>query len=45
MYARVGRKVNHPWCQDVAAPATLLGVNLLGFAGQLVEIDATVIKR
>jgi enamine deaminase RidA (YjgF/YER057c/UK114 family) len=33
------------WFDDVVPPATLLGVNLLGYAGQLVEIDATIVKR
>jgi len=30
---------------DGVPPATLLGVGLLGYEGQLVEIDATVIKE
>lgn len=30
---------------DVVPPATLLGVHLLGHGGQLVEIDATIVRR
>jgi len=33
------------WFSDDVPPATLLGVNLLGYAQQLVEIDAVVIRR
>lgn len=33
------------WFDDNVPPATLLGVNLLGFGDQLVEIDATVVRR
>ena len=32
------------WFAGPTPPATLLGVALLGHAGQLVEVDATVIK-
>lgn len=32
------------WFGGQVPPATLLGVTALGYAGQLVEIDATVIK-
>ncbi len=32
------------WFDDDVPPATLLGVNLLGYADQLVEIDATIMK-
>lgn len=32
------------WFDSAVPPATLLGVNLLGHGGQLVEVDATVIK-
>ncbi len=32
------------WFGGNVPPATLLGVNLLGYADQLVEIDATVVK-
>jgi enamine deaminase RidA (YjgF/YER057c/UK114 family) len=32
------------WFSDDVPPATLLGVARLGYGGQLVEIDATVIK-
>lgn len=32
------------WFGDQVPPATLLGVARLGYVGQLVEIDATVIK-
>jgi len=31
------------WFGDEVPPATLLGVNSLGYAGQLVEIDATIV--
>lgn len=30
---------------DGVPPATLLGAHLLGYAGQLVEIDATIVAR
>lgn len=30
---------------DQVPPATLLGVNLLGYTNQLVEIDATILKE
>lgn len=33
------------WFADCVPPATLLGVHLLGHPGQLVEIDATVIRN
>ena len=33
------------WFPDEVPPATLLGVNLLGYVGQLVEVDATVVRR
>ncbi|MGI9612764.1 MAG: RidA family protein [Acidimicrobiales bacterium] len=33
------------WSDGDVPPATLLGVNLLGYVDQLVEIDATVIAR
>ena len=33
------------WFAGDVPPATLLGVNLLGYSDQLVEIDATVVKR
>ena len=33
------------WFDNEVPPATLLGVNLLGYSGQLVEIDATVIRN
>lgn len=33
------------WFGGDVPPATLLGVNLLGHTGQLVEIDATIIRR
>ena len=32
------------WFDGEVPPATLLGVNLLGHDGQLVEIDATIIR-
>jgi enamine deaminase RidA (YjgF/YER057c/UK114 family) len=32
------------WFDNNVPPATLLGVNLLGYSEQLVEIDATVIR-
>lgn len=32
------------WFTDEVPPATLLGVARLGYVGQLVEIDATIIK-
>ncbi|MEO1055402.1 MAG: RidA family protein [Actinomycetota bacterium] len=32
------------WFGGEVPPATLLGVNLLGYADQLVEIDATIIR-
>ena len=32
------------WFDDDVPPATLLGVNLLGYVDQLVEIDATIVK-
>jgi hypothetical protein len=32
------------WFDGGVPPATLLGVNLLGHAGQLVEIDATIVR-
>ena len=33
------------WFEDSVPPATLLGVNLLGHENQLVEIDATIVRR
>ena len=30
------------WFDGMVPPATLMGVNLLGYADQLVEIDATI---
>ena len=33
------------WFDNDVPPATLLGVNLLGYSDQLVEIDATVMKH
>jgi enamine deaminase RidA (YjgF/YER057c/UK114 family) len=33
------------WFDSDVPPATLLGVNLLGYRDQLVEIDATVMKQ
>ncbi len=33
------------WFGDSVPPATLLGVNLLGYVDQLVEVDATVLKQ
>jgi enamine deaminase RidA (YjgF/YER057c/UK114 family) len=33
------------WFGGDVPPATLLGVNLLGYAEQLVEVDATVVRR
>lgn len=33
------------WFGSDIPPATLLGVNLLGYGNQLVEIDATIMKR
>jgi enamine deaminase RidA (YjgF/YER057c/UK114 family) len=33
------------WFPDGVPPATLLGVNLLGHANQLVEVDATIVRR
>lgn len=33
------------WFSDQVPPATLLGVARLGYEGQLVEIDATVVKE
>lgn len=33
------------WFTDDVPPATLLGVNLLGYADQLVEVDATVVRQ
>ncbi len=32
------------WFDDAVPPATLLGANRLGYAGQLVEVDAVVIE-
>jgi len=32
------------WFDQGVPPATLLGVNLLGYATQLVEIDATILR-
>lgn len=32
------------WFDGSVPPATLLGVNLLGYADQLVEIDATIVR-
>lgn len=32
------------WFDTRVPPATLLGAHLLGYAGQLVEIDATVVR-
>ena len=33
------------WFHDDVPPATLLGVNLLGYESQLVEVDATIVRR
>lgn len=33
------------WFDDEVPPATLLGVSALGHSGQLVEIDATIIRE
>jgi enamine deaminase RidA (YjgF/YER057c/UK114 family) len=33
------------WFDDAVPPATLLGVNRLGYADQLVEVDATIVRR
>lgn len=33
------------WYDHDVPPATLLGVNLLGHANQLVEVDATIVRR
>lgn len=33
------------WFDADVPPATLLGVNLLGRRGQLVEVDATIVRR
>lgn len=33
------------WFGNDVPPATLLGVNLLGYVDQLVEIDATVVRQ
>jgi enamine deaminase RidA (YjgF/YER057c/UK114 family) len=33
------------WFDNNVPPATLLGVTCLGYAGQLVEIDATIVRR
>ena len=33
------------WFADTVPPATLLGVNLLGHRNQLVEVDATIVRR
>lgn len=33
------------WFGDAVPPATLLGVNLLGHLDQLVEVDATIVRR
>lgn len=33
------------WFDADVPPATLLGVDLLGYTDQLVEVDATVVKR
>lgn len=33
------------WFEADVPPATLLGVNLLGYADQLVEIDATIVRH
>lgn len=33
------------WFDGDVPPATLLGVNLLGRRGQLVEVDATIVRR
>lgn len=33
------------WFADDVPPATLLGVNLLGYENQLVEIDATIVRQ
>ena len=33
------------WFPNEVPPATLLGVNLLGHNNQLVEVDATIIRR
>lgn len=33
------------WFSDEVPPATLLGVNLLGHNNQLVEVDATIVRR
>lgn len=32
------------WFNDDVPPSTLLGVNLLGHRGQLVEIDSTIVR-
>ena len=32
------------WFPQAVPPATLLGVSLLGHAGQLVEVDATIVR-
>lgn len=33
------------WFDNEVPPATLLGVSLLGYSQQLVEVDATIVKR
>ena len=33
------------WFDGDVPPATLLGVQLLGYADQLVEVDATIVRR
>lgn len=33
------------WFDDEVPPATLLGVSLLGYTNQLVEVDATIVRR
>ena len=33
------------WFNDAVPPATLLGVALLGYPDQMVEIDATIVKE
>ena len=32
------------WFDEEVPPATLLGVSRLGYDGQLVEVDATILK-
>ncbi|MGI9595882.1 MAG: RidA family protein [Acidimicrobiales bacterium] len=33
------------WFDQTVPPATLLGVNLLGYRDQLIEVDATVVRQ